>query len=130
MLAPWLDRELAAGIDPSTSGAHAARAEQLTCQRVRNAVARSLEQLVASARRSRSPGFAPTIPPCREQIRQAEPMILTTAARLRSEEPLAPRTVAGLKLLTGDRSGPCYRPSRPNALALALGRISETPGLA
>jgi hypothetical protein len=59
----------------------------------------------------------------------AKPVILTIPARLRSREPLDPRTVGRVKLLIGDRSGPCYRPRSRGALAVALREISDPPGL-
>jgi hypothetical protein len=126
ILAPWLDRELAARAKPSLSEAHAARAEQLSGDRVRRAVARSLERLLDRALvKPRSTCIVPTIPPCREQILVAAPVIRATAARLRSGAPLDPAVVARLKVLVGDRGGPCYRRSAPDALAAALRRISE-----
>jgi hypothetical protein len=120
MLAPWLDRELADGAEASLSSAHAARAEQLVGPRVRCAVARSLESLLDQAQRPRPAAPKATISPCREQILEAAPLLASTVARLRSEEPMEARAVASLKLLVGDRRGPCYRPSRPDALAVAL----------
>jgi hypothetical protein len=128
MLAPWLDRELAAGMEPSISEAHAARAEQLTGDHVRHAVAHSLERLLDRARmKPRSTGIVPTIPPCREQILVGAPVIQATVAHLRSAAPVDPAMVARLKLLVGDRTGPCYRRSAPDALTTALRKISEPP---
>lgn len=128
MLARWLDRELAAGTEPSISEAHAARAEQLTGAHVRRAVARSLDRLLERAQMTRpSTGLVLTFPPCREQILVAASEILATAARLRSGEPLDPAVVARVKVLLADRTGPCYRRSRPDALVIALRDISEPP---
>jgi hypothetical protein len=47
--APWLDRQLAAGVSSWHSRAHAARALQLTTHRTRRRLARVLEQLVERA---------------------------------------------------------------------------------
>jgi len=127
MLAPWLDRELAAGMQASLSEAHAARAEQLAGDDVRHAVARSLERLLARAEKPPSAARKATIPPCREQIAAAAPLIASTAARLRSREAMDPCAVARLKILVGDRRGPCYVSSSPDALAAALRAISEPP---
>ncbi|HYB28152.1 MAG TPA: hypothetical protein VEF89_16165 [Solirubrobacteraceae bacterium] len=127
MLAPWLDRELAAGMRPSLSEAHAARAEQLAGERVRSAVARSLEKLLARAQRPTPAAPKATIPLCREQVLAAAPLIASTASRLRSREPMDPCAVARLKILAGDRRGPCYVRSRPDALMVALREISEPP---
>ncbi len=127
MLAPWLDRELAAGMQASLSEAHAARAGQLVGRRVRCAVARSLERLLDRAEQPAPARLKATIPPCREQIMQAAPLIASTASRLRSGEALDPGAVARLKLLVGDRRGPCYARSRQDALAVALREMSEPP---
>ena len=128
LLAPWLDRELASGTEPSISQAHAARADQLRGDSLRHAVAGSLDRLLDYARKSpRSNRLTPTAPRCRDQILVAIPEILTAAERLRSGEPLDARRVAQLKVLVRDRTGPCYVRSRSDALAIALGEISEPP---
>jgi len=125
MLAPWLDRELAAGMQPSLSGAHAARAEQLTGDRVRHAVARSLEKLLIRVEKPTPAAPKVAIAPCREQILAAAPLIASTVSRLRSSEAMDPCAVARLEILIGDRRGPCYVRSSPDALVAALQAISE-----
>jgi hypothetical protein len=135
LLAPWLDRELADGeLDETArrtlSEAHAARAAQLTRDRNRRSVARRLDRLIA---RAETPRHASSLvasitagsSPCRDQVRQATPLIASLAARLRSGEPLDACAVARLKTLLGDRSGPCYTSSRPDALTTALCEVSE-----
>jgi len=119
MLARSLDGELAAGGAARISEAHAARAEQLTVGSTRRAVAQSLERLIEQANAPMS-RFRVTATPCREQVRQAGAMIRATAARLRSAEPVDARGVARLRTLLADTSGPCYVPSRPDALTVAL----------
>ncbi|HTU86891.1 MAG TPA: hypothetical protein VMF57_15045 [Solirubrobacteraceae bacterium] len=128
LLAPWLDRELAAGLGASLSEAHAARAGQLVAPRVRCAVAQSLDELLNRARKPRRAAPIATSPPCPEQIALAAPLIEAVASRLRSHEPIDARAVARLKVLVGDRCGPCYTPSDPDALARALREIVEEPG--
>ena len=125
MLAPWLDRELGAGVRPSLSAAHAARAGQVTKERTRRALARSLDRLTERAddRRSRSSNW--TTRPRTEQVRHTMPLILSIASRLRSEEPLAPMGIARLKTLLRDVNGPCYAPSRPGELTVALHELSD-----
>jgi hypothetical protein len=113
MLAPWLDEELARGIGASLSEAHAARAEQLTGERARRAVARSLDRLVDRAQNPRPAALIPLVPPCREQVRDAMPLILKIRSLLVSGEPLAARGIASLKKLVSDRCGPCYVRSGP-----------------
>jgi hypothetical protein len=125
MLGRWLDRELASDMGASLSAAHSARVGQLTKARTRRALARSLVRLVerAADRRSRLPNW--TIQPCTEQVRAAMPLILSTASRLRSDEPLSPLGIARLKTLLRDASGPCYIQSRPDALTVALEDVSH-----
>ena len=66
------------------------------------------------------------VPPCREQVREAMPLILMIASRLRSAEPVDARGVARLRALLSDGSGPCYAPSRPGALTIALQSVSKS----
>lgn len=125
ILAPWLDRELAGGMAASLSAAHAARVAQLSRERTRHALARSLDRLIERAddRRSRFSNW--TIRPCTAQVRDATALIRSTASRLRSDEPLDPQGIARLKTLLRDVNGPCYEPSRPDALTVALQEVSN-----
>ena len=111
MLGRSLDRELAAGARAQLSGAHAARAAQLTGVRSRRAVAESLDRLIDRAEAPAS-RFQITTAPCRQQVCQAKETIRAIAARLRSAEPIDPGSVARLKVLIADPAGPCYAPSR------------------
>jgi hypothetical protein len=116
----WLDRQLADGVASWRSPSHAARALQLTSDRRRRTLARSLEQLIDRGEKH-NPRFAnAAIAPCREQVHRAVPEILATASRLRSGSPLDARGIASLRELLGDGGGPCYARVRPDALALAL----------
>lgn len=125
LLAPWLDRELSAGVGASLSAAHAARVAQLTKERTRQALARSLDRLIERADH-RWPRFSNwTVQPCTEQVRDATPLILSIAARLRSNEPLDALGSVRLKTLLRDVRGPCYARSRPDALTVALQDISN-----
>ena len=58
-------------------------------------------------------------------MRDATPLILTTASRLRSDEPLDAVGIARLKTLLRDLAGPCYVRSQPDALTIALQDISN-----
>ncbi|HET9718679.1 MAG TPA: hypothetical protein VFP55_01240 [Solirubrobacteraceae bacterium] len=124
--APWIDRALAAGTVPWRSPTYAARALQLTSPRRRLLLARSLETLVEEVEGSRPARICSPIPGCRPQIRQARPLILMIASRLRSDTPVDPAGVARLGRLLSDGSGPCYMTSRPGALALALEEVDES----
>jgi hypothetical protein len=125
MLARWLDEELARGMGASLSDAHAARAEQLTAERARRRVARTLDRLVDRAQSPHPASLIPSVPPCREQVHAAIPLILVVRSRLLSGEPLAAQGIARLKTLLSDRSGPCYEPSAQPALTVALREVSE-----
>lgn len=125
MLAPWLDRELARGMAASLSAPHTARARQLTEDRTRRAVARSLDRLIERAENPRSRFPLAAVPPCREQVRDATALLLATASRLRSGEPVDACGIARLKTLLRDPGGPCYVRSRPDALTVALEAVSK-----
>jgi hypothetical protein len=123
--APWLDRQLADGVATWASPTHAARALQLTNDRSRGALARSLERLVEHTDRS-SPRFgSAVVPPCREQVRGALPLILDIASRLRAPGPVDAPGIARLRALLSDGIGPCYTPGDPDALTIALQTASQ-----
>jgi len=69
--APWLDRQLAAGTVTWRSESHAARALQLSSDRRRRALARSLERLVTDAHQPPTPVKTAAILVCREQVLDA-----------------------------------------------------------
>ena len=123
MLAPWLDDELARGMGAALSEAHSARAAQLTGERARRAVAHDLDTLVERAQNPRPASLIPLVPPCREQVRDAMPLILEIRSRLLSGDPMAPRGIACLKKLLSDRCGPCYVLSEAATLTLALQEV-------
>ena len=125
MLAPWLDRELADPAGRTLSEAHAARAQQLTSEHTRSSVAQTLDRLIERADNPQRPRRLGGITPCGDQVREAGPLITSLAARLRSREPLDPCGMARLKTLLSDHAGPCYRRSRPDALAAAPREASE-----
>jgi hypothetical protein len=126
MLAPWLDRELARGLGESRSEAHAARAEQLSGERTRRAVAHMLDRLVDRTAKPRRALPHLVIAPCREQVENALPVIGSIRSRLRSTDPVDARAIAELNTLLRDRDGPCYVPTGPDALKVALRRISDS----
>jgi hypothetical protein len=123
--APSLDRELASGIAPWRSPLHAARALQLTGDRNRRGLARSLERLVEQTQRPRSQYRGAVVYPCREQVIEALSPLLTVAGRLRSADPVDARGMARLNILLSDGSGPCYVRIRRNALTDALQEILQ-----
>lgn len=128
-LAPWIDRELAAGEPTWSTVAHAARAVQLTSRRRRRSLARALELLAERAEQPAA-GRSTAIPPCREQVRDALSEIMAMSALLRSAEPIDARGVAKLRALLSDGGSPCYRPGHPDALTDALREVSRWTGVA
>jgi hypothetical protein len=123
----WIDRELAQGVAPWRSPAHAARALQLTTGRRRRGLAAGLERLVEHAEQPASRfRHSGAVPPCREQVREALPVILAITSRLRDGAPLDARGVARLKDVITDGAGPCYKRSHRDALNDAAGlRVAE-----
>jgi hypothetical protein len=124
--APWIDLQLAHGVAPWRSPTHAARALQLTTSRRRRGLAGGLERLVEDAEQPRGHfRYSGVIRPCREQVREALPVIFAIAARLRDGAPVDARGVARLRLVITDGAGPCYKPLHRNALKDALQAVSH-----
>jgi hypothetical protein len=122
---PWLNRQLAAGVEPWRSPVHAARARQLTGDRTRRMLARGLERLVEQAEEPPSFSRTAVIQPWRPGVREARPLMLTLASRLRGSAPVDPRGIAALKDLLTDGAGPVYTPSDPNTLKRQLELIDQ-----
>ena len=116
---PLIDRRLATGTVAWRSPAYAARAVQLTSRRSRVSLARSLESLVERADQPPT-RLSAAVPPCREQVRHAAPLLLALASRLRSPEPVDVRGVAQLRELLSDGASPCFVRLYPEALTVAL----------
>ena len=124
--APWLDRQLASGIVTWRSPSHAARALQLTRDRKRRSLACSLERLVKDAEQRPTPCRGAAVLVCREQVREASPLILTICSQLRSSIPVDARGIAKLHDLLCDGCGPCYARIRPDALTVALQAVLQS----
>jgi hypothetical protein len=116
----WIDTNLAAGTPSWHSPLYVTRSLRLTSDRHRRDLARSLDRLIEHAERPPGRFMTATLPPVREQVREAMPLILEIASRLRSGEPIEARGIALLTTLLSDGAGPCYTPARPGALATAL----------
>lgn len=120
---PALDRQLAVGVEPWRSPLHATRARQLTSDRNRRRLARSLERLVEEADSPPRRGLTATVPPAPFRVREARPEILTLSSRLRGNGPVAPRGIAVLKDLLSDGGGPFYTQGDPETLKRRLRTI-------
>lgn len=122
---PWLNRQLAAGVEPWRSPVHAARARQLTGDRTRRMLARGLERLVEQAEEPPSLSRTAVIHPWRPGVREARPLMLTLASSLRGSAPVAARGIAALKDLLTNGGGPVYTPGDPNTLKRQLEIIDQ-----
>jgi hypothetical protein len=122
---PWVDRRLAAGTAaPGTL--LRARSRQLSSERHRRTLARSLERLCMQAQLPPVRLIATIDAPCPDQVADALPLMEIIAVRLRSAEPLDARGIAQLSELLADGAGPCYRSTRPGALRIALHDIMQS----
>jgi hypothetical protein len=119
-----IDQDLAAGADAWLTPVHAARARQLTSDRTRRTLARTLEQIVEHADAAPTRGYAARVHPPRALVHQARPMLLTLSARLRNGAPVDPRAVAALRDLVCDGTGELYVPSDPRSLQRRLRTIA------
>ena len=98
---------------------------QLTSNRSRQSLARSLELLVERAEQRAPSGMSAAVAPCREQVRNALPEIRAISGRLRTAEPVDARGVAMLRAVLGDGGGPCYVRSHPASLTVRLREVSR-----
>ncbi|MHB8233914.1 MAG: hypothetical protein ACYDHT_04600 [Solirubrobacteraceae bacterium] len=115
-----LDRRLAAGTPPWQAPVLAARALQLTSDRRRHSLARSLDRLAELSKRPAPRAVSAVVPVCRDQVRESLPEIRRLAERLRDGAPIDARGVARLVALMSDGSGPFFVASQPASLSSAL----------
>jgi hypothetical protein len=116
-----LDRALAAGVDPRSTAAIAARAEVLRSRREREAVASGIYDALKDASRRR-PAFTVRVPVQRDAVRDSRAELLALAAELRQATDASARGVATAKLLLTDGDGPLYAERGLGALAGAVSR--------
>ena len=120
-----IERDLCAGAETWRSPAHAARAVQLSSDRSRWNLARSLDRLIEDSERRQAPFRGAALQPCREQVREALPHILEIGCRLRCGAPVNARGMAMLRQLLCDGAGPCYVRTPRGALASALESVCD-----
>jgi hypothetical protein len=122
VLAPSLDRRLAAGLAPESDRRLAARAVVLVSPDHRLALARNWEHLLDTAGGS---GPAPgRVPLCRERITAAEPALRAMLAALRAPLPVPAGGVARARLLLSDGAGPLYNRTCPTDLVAVVGQVT------
>jgi hypothetical protein len=114
-----LDRDLAAGVSQRSSEAHALRALRITRRRRRACLAGGLARVLRSASESRA-RFTAAVPPDRQAVLAARPVIEALERRLRGPDPVAARGVAMLAELLSEPASPLYRPDHPGALGSRL----------
>jgi hypothetical protein len=121
-----LDRDLGTGIAPWRSPAHAVRYRQLTSRRHRHDLAKSLQRLLADARRPISDyRLTAAIPPCRTSVLAAAPQIQALIIMLRADAPVRAEGIVRLRALLSDGAGPIYTQRRSEVLAGTLDRIAD-----
>jgi len=96
-----LDAALARGADPCGSLALAYRSARLTSERGRERLAASLDRVLdAAVRPARRPSAA--VPPCRDEVVAAGPLLIEARELLRSRTPVYSRGAARLENLLRD----------------------------
>ena len=119
MHADHLDRALAAGVDPAAGALLARRASQLTTRRSRAGFVRALEAHLAEARRPRARSSA-AVPLCRGEVLHAAPEIRRLVVCLRDDREIRAQSIARVRRLLTDGTGPLYAYSPPGTLARAV----------
>jgi len=127
-----LNRELAAGADPRASDELALRARQLTSERNRRTLARTLRRTFAEAQRApMTRGRAVIID--RAAVLHAKDAIAEMIERLDSKRPVRAQGVALLEqILTNADRSPLYNRSEPGSLRrmlrVAIAAVDAEPG--
>lgn len=110
-----LDQALTAGADPASSRQLALRASQLTKQAHRDALAQSLEGLIALAENPR-PRHGSAVPPARREVLAARAALLNLCRTLRDGAPVQPAGIVLTGRLLTDGCSPLYLETHENAL--------------
>ena len=100
-----LDAALAEGADPSGDPLLALRAQQLTSPSTRQAIARTIRNLLDAAD---EPWYGARPPLQAQDVLAARAELLAVARRLEGPEPLSPQTVALAAQLVWDCASPVY----------------------
>ena len=123
-----LDRELASGIAPWRSPAHAARALQLTSARRRESYAAGLERVLAETERTGgrlATRFSSVVMPDPASVILCAPTIWEIVAALRGPAPVSAEGMAQLRALLTDGAGPLYCAGDVAQLRQAFEHISR-----
>ena len=103
---PKLDRALAKGVSPETSGALLLRARTLLGLRARRELSRALQRILRQA--SRAPWPSARMPVRRNEVMDASDDLNLLARRLLAPAPVDVRGVAQVRVLLSDGSGPLF----------------------
>lgn len=114
-----LDAALARGADPCGSPALAYRSARLTSEGGRERLAASLDRVLDAAVRPAQRRSA-AVPPCRDEVVAAGPLLIQARALLRSRTPVYSQGAARLEDLLRDGGSPLYWPAQPGALSHEL----------
>jgi hypothetical protein len=119
-----LDRQLADGVEPSTTARLRLRAEQLQRRRNRERMADGIDRSLAAAERHSRLSW-PKVLVDRERVVGCRPQLREVASLLRGEKPLGVRGLAMVNRMLTHASSPLLAPSepyerRPDALATYL----------
>jgi hypothetical protein len=121
-----LDRDLASGIAPWRSPAHAARALQLTSPRRREAYAQGLERVLAETERPpRMTRMNAVIRPDPSVVMLSAPLMWEIVGELRAAAPVSAEGMARLRALLCDGAGPLYGAGKHEELRRALEHIAR-----
>jgi hypothetical protein len=101
-----LDRELAAGANPTRDAARGLRARQLSSSRCRRQLAAGLRRLVDEAREPAQLPWLIAVRPNRREVLEAGELLELLAARLEGADEACPRAVALTSFLISDPSSP------------------------
>lgn len=124
LLAPRLDRQLAAGASPDSTTLLALRAQALVRPEHRHALATRLLAIVDSPRRRRT-RRTPTVPVDAEVVRANRDALVDLADRVDTHGPVPARGVAQVALLLGDGGGPLFYGHSAAALRAAIRRACQ-----
>ncbi|HEX2284314.1 MAG TPA: hypothetical protein VHI10_05705 [Mycobacterium sp.] len=108
LLAGKFDRLIAVGVPAQPGSALAVHYYRLTSVAEREAIARSLRQVVTDARAGGTP-MSSRIPLHLSNVTAAEDLIDQITLRLHSPRPVGARGMARLRQLLADGAGPLYR---------------------
>jgi hypothetical protein len=121
-----LDRDLASGIAPWRSRAHAARALQLTSARRREAYADGLERMLAATERPpRSSRMGGALLADPAAVILSAPLMWEIVGELRGADPVSAEGMARLRALLCDGAGPLYTAGQHQELHQALEHIAR-----